>query len=345
MPLPIPPHYRPERVGEVWRVSYEEVATAARKWAGEHGVQPASRDRRRLCLVLIDVQNTFCTPGFELYVGGHDGQAAVEDSRHTCSFLYRNLDHISRIVVTMDTHRAFQIFHSPLLVDANGRPPAPYTVVTAEDVAVGRWRFQPDAAASLGLTPEAGQAYLRRYTAALAERGKYALTIWPFHAMLGGIGHSLVSAIEEAVFFHSMARVTQAHFVIKGESPLTEHYSALGPEVRLDTAAEPPDTARQALLGALLEHDAIVVAGQAKSHCVAWTIEDLLTEIQARDPALAGRVYLLDDCSSPVVVPGVADYSAAAEAAFARFAAAGMHRVRSTEPLETWPGMADMLEA
>ncbi len=340
--LPLPPHFQPERVGQVWRVDYEAIAAAARAWARTHGIEPAYRDRHRLCLVLIDVQNTFCTPGFELFVGGHSGTAAVDDSRRICSFLYHNLAAVNHIVVTMDTHRAFQIFHSPMLVDAHGEPPPAYTVITAEDVRDGRWRLHPDAVASLGLTAEEGQVYLARYTSALAERGKYALTVWPFHAMLGGIGHAMVPAVEEAVFFHTVARASQAQFVIKGEAPLTEHYSALGPEVRLEREDDRLAAERDSLLAVLLKHDAILVAGQAKSHCVAWTIEDLLAEIQARDPALADRVYLLDDCTSPVVAPG-ADYSAAAEEAFARFAAAGMHRVRSTDPLPSWPGMARLL--
>jgi hypothetical protein len=42
-------------------------------------------------------------------------------------------------------------------------------------------------------------------------------------------------------------------------------------------------------------------------------------------------VILLDDCASAVVVPGVVDFTDDAEAAYARFAAAGMRRVRSTE--------------
>ena len=71
----------------------------------------------------------------------------------------------------------------------------------------------------------------------------------------------------------------------------------------------------------------MIVAGEAKSHCVAWTVEDLLAEIRARDPRLAERIVLLDDCTSPVVVPGVVDFTDAAEAAYARFAAAGMRRV------------------
>jgi hypothetical protein len=33
------------------------------------------------------------------------------------------------------------------------------------------------------------------------------------------------------------------------------------------------------------------------------------------------------------------DYTEQADAAFARFAAAGMHVVRSSEPIENWPGI------
>jgi len=37
-------------------------------------------------------------------------------------------------------------------------------------------------------------------------------------------------------------------------------------------------------------------------------------------------------------VPGVVDFTDAADAAYARFAEAGMHVVRSTEPIDSWPG-------
>jgi nicotinamidase-related amidase len=90
------------------------------------------------------------------------------------------------------------------------------------------------------------------------------------------------------------------------------------------------------LIQHLFEFDAVIIAGQAKSHCVAWTIADLLTEIQEKDPSLAKKVYLLEDCTSPVVVPGIVDYAQPADEAFKRFAAAGMHLVKSTQPLDSW---------
>ena len=149
--------------------------------------------------------------------------------------------------------------------------------------------------------------------------------------MLGGIGHALVSAVEEAVFFHTIARNSQALFEIKGGNPLTENYSVLRPEVLDGFDGNPIAEKNAKFIEKLLDFDAVIIAGQAKSHCVAWTIDDLLTEILARDPNWAKKVYLLEDCTSPVVVPGVVDFTEQADAAYQKFAAAGMNIVKSTE--------------
>jgi hypothetical protein len=45
------------------------------------------------------------------------------------------------------------------------------------------------------------------------------------------------------------------------------------------------------------------------------------------------------DCTAPVVIPNVVDFTDKAEAAFAKFEAAGMHVVESTTPIEDWPGI------
>jgi nicotinamidase-related amidase len=336
--LPLPPHYDPKRVGEVWRVPYQERAADAVAWASEHGLRPAIDDGFRICLVVVDVQNTFCVPGFELFVAGRSGTGAVDDNRRLCEFLYRNLGAITEIVPTLDTHRAMQVFHAVWLVDDEGKHPEPYTLVSPGDVESGRWKVNPAAAESIGFEADYAQRQLLDYTRKLAAGGKYELTIWPYHAMLGGIGYALVSAVEEAIFFHTVARASQPDFQPKGENPLTEHYSMLGPEVTEGPDGETIAGRNDALIQELLAFDAVVVAGQAKSHCVAWTIDDLLEGDDARERALAPRTYLLEDCTSPVVVPGM-DYTAEADAAFDRFAAAGMHVVRSTEPIESWPGI------
>ena len=338
--LPIPPHFNPEKVGEVWKVPYQERAEDAEKWAAAHKVLPSSHDTFRISLMLVDVQNTFCIQGFELFVGGRTGTGAVDDNRRVCEFLYRNLDIITEICPTMDTHQAMQIFHSIFLVNEKGEHPAPFTLISEEDIEQGVWKFNPKIAASLGVTERYGQRFLRHYTRTLKKGGKYDLTIWPDHAMFGGIGHALASSIEEAIFFHSIARYSQPDFQVKGGNPFTENYSVLSPEVFEDPEGKRIAQKNEKFIKKLLEFDAIVIAGQAKSHCVAWTIDDLLNEILAADKKMAEKVYLLEDCSSPVVVPGVVDYTDQASAAFQRYSDAGMHVVRSTDPIASWPGIS-----
>lgn len=337
--LPLPPYANPDRTDEVWKVLYPALAGEARKWAAAYDLTAAADDGFRICLVAVDVQNTFCIPGFDLYVAGRSGTGAVDDNRRLCEFIYRNLGVITEICPTMDTHRLMQIFHPVYLVDDQGEHPAPFTLVSVEDIERGLWKFNPALCHSLGIDAEYGQRHLLHYAKKLKEGGKYDLTVWPYHAMLGGIGHALVASVEEAIFFHSVARYSQPDFHVKGDRPLTEHYSVLGPEVIKGPGGETIGQRSEKFFRKLLDFDAVVIAGQAKSHCVAWTIDDLLHDILEKERGLVEKVYLLDDCSSPVVVPGVIDYTDQAEAAFRRFGDAGMHVVRSVDPIEGWPGI------
>jgi nicotinamidase-related amidase len=337
--LPVPPHFKKDRVGEIWRVHYQGLAQDAEGWAKQHHLGPAVEDRFRICLIPVDVQNSFCIPGFELFVGGRSGSGAVEDNRRLCDFIYRNLNVLTQICPTMDTHHAMQIFHSIYLVNNKGEHPAPFTLISVEDIENGIWTFNPVLSYSLRISDDYGQRHLLHYVKKLQQGGKYDLTVWPYHAVLGGIGHALVASVEEAIFFHSIARYSQPDFHLKGNRPLTEHYSVLGPEVREGPKGEPIGEKSDKFMRKLHEFDAVIIAGEAKSHCVAWTIDDLLNDILTHDEHLVEKVYLLEDCTSPVVIPGVIDYTDRADAAFLRFERAGMNVVRSTDPIINWPGI------
>jgi nicotinamidase-related amidase len=244
---------------------------------------------------------------------------------------------ITQVIATMDTHQAMQIFHALYLVNSRGEHPAAFTQISAADIESGKWTLNPEVSRSLDIDVDEGRRYLSHYARELERTGKYELSIWPYHSMLGGIGHALVPAFEEAVFFHTVARYSQADFRIKGHLPQTEHYSVLGPEVTTDSRGRKFASRDSALIAKLWTFDVIIIAGQAKSHCVAWTIEDLLKIglEEGRNPA--GRIYILEDCTSPVVVPGVVDYTEQARDAYARFAEAGVHLIRSTDAVENWP--------
>lgn len=337
--LPLPDFYDPVRAGEVWRVPYQERASQAAQWAQVHNLRPAAQDDFKFSLVLVDVQNTFCIPGYELFVGGRSGAGAVEDNRRLCEFIYRNLGIVTKITATMDTHRAMQIFHPVFLVDEKGEHPAPLTSISYEQVKTGVWKFNPALAESLGIDPDYGQDQLMHYVEKLKSSHKYDLTIWPYHAMLGGIGHALVSSVEEALFFHTLTRSSQTDYEIKGDNPLTEHYSVLRPEVIDDPLGKPIGKKNDKFIRMLETFDVVAFAGQAKSHCVSWTISDLLEDIRQHNPRLGQKVYLLEDCMSPVVIPGLVDYTDQTQEIFEGFAQAGMHLVRSNLPVREWPGV------
>ena len=330
--VPIPNFFNPSQVQEIYRVPYQQRAREAKIYAQQNNLKPASEDKTRICLLLIDVQNTFCLPEFELFVGGKSGMGAVEDNIRLCEFIYGNLDLITEIIPTMDTHTAMQIFHPIFWVNNVGQYPEPATTISLEAVEKGEWKVNPDVAYSLtNGNHETLEKYALHYVKKLSDDEKYPLTIWPYHSMLGGIGHALVSAVEEAVFFHNIARNTQTNFELKGNNPLTENYSVLRPEVLTNSTGKTIANKNSILIEKLLDFDKVIITGQAKSHCLAWTVDDLLTEIQSRDINLAQKIYLLEDCTSPVVIPGIIDFTTQADSAFQKFADAGMNIIRSTD--------------
>jgi nicotinamidase-related amidase len=162
--------------------------------------------------------------------------------------------------------------------------------------------------------------------------------------LLGSDGHALAGVIQEARMFHAFTRVAQSNVEVKGGNPLTENYSVLRPEVLSRFDGSPLAQRNTQFLQTLLAADAVVIAGQAASHCVKSTIDDLLGEIATQDVSLARKIYLMTDCMSAVTVPDgkggfAVDFTPQADTALQKFADAGMNLVRSTDPMTDWPGL------
>lgn len=363
--------YNPDNAGNFLYVpTLELVKEKALAYAKANKLTPAASDKHKLCVLAIDQQRDFCHPEGTLYVGGRSGTGAIDDSRRFAEFLYANVDKITKTIFTLDTHFPWQIFFSNFWVTRNGVELGPHTMIdTVEEKgrtilvnidATGKVLNSdvipnPKVAREIGAkTPAWLHSQCIHYCNELKNpargRAKNTLYLWPLHCLIGSIGHTIVGVIDEARQFHAFARASQPMIEIKGGNPLSENYSIVQQEVltRFDDPTIPLGERNVLFLKHILDNDVIAIAGQAASHCVASSIDDILTEILGKDPELAKKVYILEDCTSSVAVPDgnggfFADFTPQADQAFARFKAAGMNVVKSTDPLSSWPGVAGAL--
>lgn len=315
--MDIPSYFDEATVGNVWPERAAVVADAATKARADGRVRPARHDERRIAAFGIDCQVGFCTPGASLFVPG-----AVEDTQRTARWLYANMGVLTELVFSLDTHAVHQVFHPAFWSDSAGRAPAPFTIISVDDVKAGRW------------TPRDPRA--REYVEKLAASGKYALTIWPYHVLLGGVSHALVPALMEASIFHAIARDVPTVFETKGQHPLTENYSVLSTEVS-ELGGERVGAFNTRLYDRLLSFDRVYVFGQAKSHCVLSTLRDLADH--AKDRAALSRIHVLVDAMSPVPpppldpLPPALDFPRVAELALAELAERGMVLCKTTDAI------------
>ena len=283
---------------------------------GDHAARarlpPASGDELNVHLLVVDMQVDFCHPAGALYVPG-----AQDDLRRLIQFIYRRAGQITEITCSLDSHLPLQIFHAAWWADRTGAHPPPFTVISHDDVIDRRW------------VPLLEPAWSAAYTASLQRQGRYDLTIWPYHCLIGSPGHLLDPELLSAVLWHSLARGAQPHWWMKGSIPKTEHYSILQPEIPVPE--HPQSRKSRDLLDLLGAADYLFIAGEAKSHCVLETVEDLVEEYIDRSDVLK-RIFVLEDCTSSIRHPAI-DYETIANRRFARCARTGIRLVKSTDPL------------
>ena len=218
-------------------------------------------------------------------------------------------------------HLLLQIFHPAWWLDADGRHPEPFTVITREAVENGVWR------------PTLEAEWSRDYVLKLQQQAKKDLVVWPYHVPLGGLGSALDPELWSAVFWHSLARRSQPGLWTKGSNPKTEHYSILRPEVRVEDLPE-ADRTRE-FLGLFDEYEYILLAGEAETHCVLETVRDLVELLRGK-PEKLSRVFILRDCMSPVRHPLI-DFHALAVEAFKKYEKLGVQFITSSDPLPFVP--------
>jgi nicotinamidase/pyrazinamidase len=233
-----------------------------------------------VCLLAIDPQKDFCEGG-KLPVAG-----ATKDLERLAKMVTKWGGDIDEIQMTMDSHYHVHIAHSCFWVDKNGKNPAPFiTQISEEDVQKGVWR---------PVNPS-WLDWCKHYTSELKKNGRYELRIWTDHCIIGSEGQCIQPAFFEAVTEWETKYNAMAPRTTKGSCPYTEHFSA----VRADVPYPQDSTTlmNSRFVNILKTFDTILIAGEALSHCVANTINDVASEF-AEDQIK--KFVLLEDASSSV---------------------------------------------
>lgn len=307
--MAFPQFYQESNVGRLYAPDMVRVVDEGRA----AGLSRADDDTRRVILVLVDAQVDFIHTDGALSVPG-----AVEDTQRTIEWIFRNAHRLTTIAASLDSHVPIQIFYPTWWADADGRHPAPYTPIESADVRAGRWR------------PLYETVWSVEYVERLEEQAKKELMIWPYHTLIGTVGHSITPALYEAVAYHTAARRTQPIFLHKGSIPKTEHYSMLEPEVKVPD--QPLGNLNTDFLEMLAEYDEVYIAGQAKSHCVLETVTSTMRYFGDR-PDVIQKLRVLIDATSSVAHPDI-DFDAIANHALGQYANLGLKLVRTTDEME-----------
>ena len=99
-------------------------------------------------------------------------------------------------------------------------------------------------------------------------------------------------------------RFAAIDYVTKGSNPFTEHFGGLMAEVPL--ASDSGTGLNTGLLQVLQSADIVAIAGEALSHCVLTTINQIADNIGEEH---IKKFHFLTDCSSPVgAVPNGPDF-------------------------------------
>ena len=244
------------------------------KWAGNENLAPVDKNSPNNVFLGIDVQVDFMDNGA---LGVH---GASKDVARMSQFLYNNIEQFTCLMVSLDTHSPKQIFHPCWWVDEDGNHPEPFTIIKPIDLTEGRWKATIDPALS------------KNYVRHLEKAGK-ELCIWPYHCIEGTVGCSLDNQFSNILHFLSLARNIPLKKIRKGQMPLSEMYGIIKPEYSMS------DTTNRDLLDELAQFDKIVIAGEAKSHCVLESVKQICEAFYDK-PEITRKIYVLTDCMSDI---------------------------------------------
>ncbi|MEC6813684.1 hypothetical protein VXS05_01130 [Photobacterium toruni] len=234
-----------------------------------------------------------------------------EDAQQLATFINKQRNNINTIVVTLDSHHEYDIAHALYWQNKHGQHPAPFTLISHQNIIDGLW--QPTNLALLD--------HVLKYTQSLEQTGKYSLIIWPTHCVIDSIGHTIVAPIQAAIDAWEKQTALLQCTLSKGENPHTEHYGGCEAEYPLHDDIKTQFDPQLTTL--VLQSDRVFISGQALSHCVASTVEQMVDKLS---PANINKLTILIDTTSPV-----AGFEQQAQAFIERMVTLGVNIANTTD--------------
>jgi nicotinamidase/pyrazinamidase len=181
-----------------------------------------------------------------------------------------------------------------------GALPDPFTTMRYENDKIIGGTFNPDGSITdIGEFRTVRQGLMKwttDYLKSLATGGRYPHMIWPYHCLIGTPGYNIVAPLFNVILDWETSNVAQATLLTKGSNFKTEHFSAVRAEV-----TDPEDQMTQLntdFIGLFSEADEILLAGEARSHCLANTVRDMAEYFT--DDSFIKKCVLLIDATSDV---------------------------------------------
>jgi nicotinamidase-related amidase len=244
-------------------------------------------------LVIIDPQNDFCDLPQD-YLPKIAGRVVAPtlpvagshaDMQRVAAIISLGGAGLTDISVTLDAHHRIDIAHPPFWKMEDNSEVPPFTQIFAKDVRAGKY---------LPRIPGALERVIN-YLAVLEASGGYVHMVWPVHCEIGSWGQNVHQDVRLAYNQWEVSRAVNVSKILKGTNPWTEHFSAIKAEV-----PDPADKSTQTnaeFLDQLRRSGRIYFVGEAGSHCVKATVEDVVENFSDKE---RNKLVLVTDCMSPV---------------------------------------------
>ena len=257
---------------EINPINQQSICQLSQQYNGE-------LSKGNINLLIVDPQRDF----IDMEKGSLAVNGASEDIKRIIRFIYNNMDRISNIYVTLDTHRYDSIFHPIMWKDSGGSNVSPFTEITLEKIENNE------------VIPVYDRDIQINYVKALKEQGSQNLMIWPYHCLNCTDGWLIEKQLSNMLLFFEMSKKISVRKILKGQDSFTEMYGVIRAEVITESNKKYDDSWVYEIKNA----DEIYVCGEAKDYCVYESVKQFC-EVYSNDKNTTEKVNVMMNCCSAI---------------------------------------------